>query len=120
MLDVIIDSAGSKSSSSDKSQISTEPVLGPQISAMDADLNADSVLDASAKVNDSSKPTPSGNKECQSQQVLSTLPRAELRLLCSLLALEGYDYGLMLCRLCQLFCLRFVNMPCFGVSSYHH
>lgn len=93
LLDVIIDSAGSKSSSSDKSQ-----VLGPHISAMEADVNTDSVtssaLDASPQVNESSKPTPSSNKECQAQQVLCDLPQAELQLLCSLLALEGYDNGL--------------------------
>lgn len=100
LLDVIIDSAGSKPSSSDKSQISTELVLGPQISAMEADVNTDSViisssLDASPKVDGSTKPTPSNNKESETQQMLSNLPQAELRLLCSLLALEGYDYGLM-------------------------
>ncbi|XP_061371769.1 E3 ubiquitin-protein ligase UPL1-like [Gastrolobium bilobum] len=99
LLDVIIDSAGSKSSSSDKS---TGPILGPQISAMEADGNTNSVissgLDAAPKVNDSSKPAPSGNKECETQQVLSNLPQAELQLLCSLLALEGLSdnaYGLV-------------------------
>ncbi|RYR42130.1 hypothetical protein Ahy_A08g038587 isoform B [Arachis hypogaea] len=85
LLDVIINSAGSKSSSSDKSQISTKPVLDSQISATDANT----VLDASSDVNGSSKSTSSGTKEGQSHQVLSTLPRAELRLLCSLLALDG-------------------------------
>lgn len=100
LLDVIIDSAGSKCNSSDKSCISTEPVLGPQISAMEADGNIDSIissgLDACPKVDDSSKPTTSGSKECESQQVLGNLPQAELQLLCSLLALEGYVYGPML------------------------
>ncbi|KAK7301089.1 hypothetical protein RJT34_11949 [Clitoria ternatea] len=96
LLDVIIDSAGSKSSSSGKSLISSsKPLLGPQISAVDADANADSRIlssgdDASTKVDDSSKATSSAiNKECESQCVLNNLPKAELRLLCSLLAQEG-------------------------------
>lgn len=102
LLDVIIDSAGSMSSSSDKSQISTEAVVGPQISAMEVDVNIDSVtssaLDASPHVHESSKPTPPSNKECPAQQVLCDLPQAELQLLCSLLAQEGYGYGYS-CRL---------------------
>lgn len=100
LLDVIIDNAGSKCSSSDTSHTSTGPVLAPQISAMEADVNTDSVissaLDACPKVDGSSKPTPSDNKECETQLVLGNLPQAELQLLCSLLALEGYDYGPML------------------------
>ncbi|OIV97840.1 hypothetical protein TanjilG_12597 [Lupinus angustifolius] len=103
LLDVIIDSAGSKSSSSNKSQISTELESAPQTSVMEADVNTDSVvishgLDASPKVDDSSKPTSSGNKESETEQVLSNLPQAELRLLCSLLALEGLSdnaYGIV-------------------------
>ncbi|XP_027904990.1 E3 ubiquitin-protein ligase UPL1-like [Vigna unguiculata] len=102
LLDVIIDSARSKSSSSDRSQISTEPVLGPQISAMEVDVNIDTVIssasEASPQVNESSKPTTSSSKECQAQQVLCDLPQAELQLLCSLLALEGLSdnaYGLV-------------------------
>ncbi|XP_004501671.1 E3 ubiquitin-protein ligase UPL2-like isoform X2 [Cicer arietinum] len=102
LLDVIIDSAGGKCSSSDKSHITTEPVLGPQISAMEADVNMNSVissgLDACPKADSSSKPTSSGNKECETQQVLGNLPKAELQLLCSLLALEGLSdnaYGLV-------------------------
>ncbi|KAE9603819.1 putative aminoacyltransferase, E1 ubiquitin-activating enzyme [Lupinus albus] len=103
LLDVIIDSSGSKSSSSDKSQIYTELESAPQTSVMEADINTDSVvissgLDASPKVDDSSKPTPSGNKESGTEHVLSNLPQAELRLLCSLLALEGLSdnaYGIV-------------------------
>ncbi|KAE9587087.1 putative aminoacyltransferase, E1 ubiquitin-activating enzyme [Lupinus albus] len=103
LLDVVIDSAGNKSSSSDKSQISTKPESGPRTSALEADMNTDSVvissgLGASPKVDNSSKPTPSGNKECETEQVLSNLPQAELRILCSLLALEGLSdnaYGIV-------------------------
>lgn len=104
LLEVIIDSAGSKSTSFDKTQVSTSELpSGPQISVMEADVNTDSGImtsgvDTSVKVVESSKPTTSGNdKKCESQIVLSNLPQAELQLLCSLLAQEGYDYGLMDC-----------------------
>ncbi|XP_020222235.1 E3 ubiquitin-protein ligase UPL1 [Cajanus cajan] len=92
LLDVIIDSAGNKSSN--KSLISTNP-SGPQISIVEADVNANSNIlpsgnDVSTKADDSSKPTSSGiNVECESHGVLSDLPKAELRLMCSLLAQEG-------------------------------
>ncbi|XP_057442422.1 E3 ubiquitin-protein ligase UPL1-like [Lotus japonicus] len=96
LLDVIIDSAGTKSNSSDKSLVSTsKPSSGPQISAVEVDVNTgsgnlSSGAGASTKIDDSSKPTTSGNNmECESQRVLSNLPQAELRLLCSLLAQEG-------------------------------
>ncbi|CAL0315575.1 unnamed protein product [Lupinus luteus] len=97
LLDVTIDSAGSKSSSSDKSLISTpNPSSGPQVSAVEANVNIGSGVmpsgvDTSNKVDDdSSKPTSSGdNVESESQRVLSNLPQAELRLLSSLLAHEG-------------------------------
>lgn len=120
MLDVIIESARSKSSSSDRSQISTDPVLGPQISAMVVDVNIDSATssapEASPQVNECSKPTASSNKECQAQQVLCDLPQAELQLLCSLLALEGYgydyDFRLQLILLSGIFsvCLNLVYL----------
>lgn len=104
LLDVIIDSAGGKCNSSEKSHISTEPALGPQISVMDEDVNTNSVtssgLDAHPNIDDSSEPTPSGSKECENQQVLGNLPQTELQLLCSLLALEGYDDYTYAYRLC--------------------
>ncbi|KAL2584822.1 hypothetical protein GLYMA_14G183000v4 [Glycine max] len=92
LLDVIIDSAGNKSSG--KSLIPTNPSSAPQISAAEADANADSnnlpSADDASKVDGSSKPTVSGiNVECELHGVLSNLPKAELRLLCSLLAQEG-------------------------------
>jgi len=115
LLDVIIDSAGSKSSPSDKSLISTpKPSSGPQISAVEAETNAGSG-DASNTVNDSSKPTPVDNIiESESQSVLSNLPQSELRLLCSLLAHEGYAYRPLLLDLCwSIFVSTFANMPSF-------
>lgn len=110
LLDVIIDSAGSKSSPSDKSLIpASKPSSGPQTSAVEAETKA--------IVDDSTKPTTSDNNmEYESPRVLSNLPQAELRLLCSLLAQEGYAYG---CRF-VLFCLCFVNMPIFCLFIYHH
>ncbi|CAI8585799.1 unnamed protein product [Vicia faba] len=96
LLDVIINSAGSKSTPSDKPSISTsQSPPGPQISAVEAETNTGSdtltsMADAPTTVNDSSKPTPvDNNMESESQRVLSNLPQSELRLLCSLLAHEG-------------------------------
>ncbi|XP_054788719.1 E3 ubiquitin-protein ligase UPL2-like [Prosopis cineraria] len=96
LLEVIIDNAGSKSSSSDRLPSSTsEPSSGPQISAMEADANADpgvssSGLDKLTNAVDSSKSKASGHpEESETQRVLSSLPQEELRLLCSLLAQEG-------------------------------
>lgn len=113
LLDVIIDSAGNKSS--DKSLISTNLPSGPQISAVEADVNADSNIlssgdDKSTDVEGSSKPTSSGHKvECDSHGVLSNLRKAELRLLCSLLAQEGYVIGLCLLSAFLHFCVPFHN-----------
>ncbi|XP_058747804.1 E3 ubiquitin-protein ligase UPL2-like [Vicia villosa] len=96
LLDVIIDSARSKSTPSDKPLILTsQSPPGPQISAVEAETNTGSdiltsMADASTTANDSSKPTPvDNNMESESQRVLSNLPQSELRLLCSLLAHEG-------------------------------
>ncbi|CAL0307794.1 unnamed protein product [Lupinus luteus] len=96
LLDVIIDSAGSKSSSPDKFQISaSNPSSGPQISSPDANVNTDLVLmpsgvDTSNEIDGSSNLTSSDhNMETESPRVLSNLPQAELRLLSSLLAHEG-------------------------------
>lgn len=113
LLDVIIDSAGNKSS--DKSLISTNPSSAPQISAVEANANADSNIlssvDDASKVDGSSKPTVSGiNVECELHGVLSNLPKAELRLLCSLLAQEGYAFWPMLVA----------NKASFCVSIHHH
>ncbi|KAI9097596.1 hypothetical protein K1719_025367 [Acacia pycnantha] len=96
LLEVIIDNARSKSSSSDKLPSSTsEPSSGPQASALEADASTDpgvtsSGLDKSTNAVDSSKCNTSGHlEESETQRVLSSLPQEELRLLCSLLAQEG-------------------------------
>jgi E3 ubiquitin-protein ligase HUWE1 len=43
----------------------------------------------------SAKPTSGANSESDAQIILLNLPQAELRLLCSLLAREGYDVTLI-------------------------
>lgn len=104
LLEVIIDSAGSKSSYEKPRVPASEPLSGPQTSAIDADVHMDSGImssgvNASVKVVESSKATSSGtDKEYESQRVLSNMPQAELKLLCSLLAQEGYDYELMIVK----------------------
>ncbi|XP_021283908.1 E3 ubiquitin-protein ligase UPL2-like [Herrania umbratica] len=98
LLDVIIDHVERKPRPSEKSRASsTEQIPASQISMSDADITAEK-HDA-AEVADSSTPSTSGvSNECDAQTVLTNLPRAELRLLCSLLAREGLSdnaYGLV-------------------------
>lgn len=94
---MVIDNAESKSSSSVKSRASIpEPVSGPQNLTSEAEMNAESggpstEAGTSTRVVDSSKSSTSGTEnECDASTVLLNLPQAELRLLCSLLAREGY------------------------------
>ena len=97
LLDVIIDYAERKPLSSEKSRASsTEQVPASQISMSDVDISAENrdgpseVAESPLKTADSSTPSTSGvSNECDAQSVLTNLPRAELRLLCSLLAREG-------------------------------
>ena len=97
LLDVIIDHAESKPLSSEKSRASsTEQIPALQISMSDAGINAGNrdapseVAESPLKTADSSTASTSGaSNECDAQSVLTNLPRAELRLLCSLLAREG-------------------------------
>ncbi|CAK9186569.1 unnamed protein product [Ilex paraguariensis] len=97
LLDVIIDNAEVKPSSSDEPKASAaEHSSGLQLSTSNAEINTgsggmSSYSDAtSSKADDTSKPSFSDvNKECDTQAVLLNLPHAELRLICSLLAREG-------------------------------
>lgn len=101
LLDVIIDKAESKQSSNVKSDTSvSEHPSGPQLLTSDAEMNTESggttVVGTSTKTVDSAVPSTSGaDNECDAQTVLLNLPQAELRLLCSLLAREGYEYVLL-------------------------
>ncbi|XP_043712175.1 E3 ubiquitin-protein ligase UPL1-like isoform X2 [Telopea speciosissima] len=95
LLDVVIDNAENNSSLSNKSGVSpVEQTSGSQI--QDAEINvssggSSSVGDVkSSKTDECLEPPVSGtNNECDTQLVLFSLPQAELRLLCSLLAREG-------------------------------
>ena len=97
LLDVIIDYAERKPLSSEKSRASsTEQVPASQISMSDADISTENrhapseVAELPFKTSDTSTPSTSdASNECDVQSVLTNLPQAELRLLCSLLAREG-------------------------------
>lgn len=98
LLEVVINKAESKSSLSDKSGAAPEQPSAPQNSTSDTEINTEAggapsgVAVSSSTAVDSSKPTTSSaNNEYDTQSVLLNLPQAELRLLCSLLAREGYD-----------------------------
>lgn len=96
-MEVIIDNAESKSVS-DKSRASaSEQPSGPESVMSDVGISGEfgqisSDVAASSKDVDISKLSTSGaRKEFDTQAVLFNLPQAELQLLCSLLAREGYD-----------------------------
>lgn len=91
LLDVVIDNAGTKSDSSSKTGLSTsEQQPGPTVSVMNTDSGTISVANAGSEVNESTKPSTScASEPCDGLSVLLTLPQADLRLLCSLLATEG-------------------------------
>ncbi|PSS17338.1 E3 ubiquitin-protein like [Actinidia chinensis var. chinensis] len=98
LLEVIIDNAESKSSlSTNESGVSAvERAPGLQISTPDVEINAGSSAISSSSDVTSSKPDVSSKSsgfsvdaKCDNQTVLDSLPQAELRLLCSLLAREG-------------------------------
>lgn len=97
LLDVIIDNAENKSSSSSKLVASSTEQPSGQISVSDTEMNTESSgipsgagIASPPKADDSSRPTTSGaHLECDTHSVLVNLPQSELRLLCSLLAREG-------------------------------
>ncbi|XAR48483.1 Ubiquitin--protein ligase [Bertholletia excelsa] len=97
LLEVIIDSAESKTGSSTESGVSAmEQTPGLEMSPSDAEIHTGSNVRSSvseissSKLDDSSKPSVSGSDaECDTQLVLHNLPPSELRLLCSLLARDG-------------------------------
>lgn len=98
MFDVIIDNAEIKTNSSDDPGPSVAEQPSGQISTTDAEINTgfggtSSGSDArSSKADENLKlSVASSKKELDSENVLRNLPQAELRLLCSLLAREGYD-----------------------------
>lgn len=91
LLEVIIDNAENKTSLTDKSEAATEKPSAPQNSSSDAEMNTEAGTTTSGVAGSSSaKPASGANSESDAQIVLLNLPQAELRLLCSLLAREGY------------------------------
>jgi len=99
LLDVIIDNAGSKSNSPSKPGLSTqEQQPGTDVTSTDVEMNTDAVaisseVNAGSKVDESTKPSTSGVCEPHdAMTILLNLPQADLRLLCSLLATEGYNF----------------------------
>lgn len=129
LLEVIIDSAECKPSLSDKSGAAIEQPSAPQNSSSDSKTNmevgsASSGVAASSSVAiDSSKTmAPGANNECDAQSVLLNLPQAELRLLCSFLAREGYDVVLdmwsILCVLLYTCISLFINFFLLFCYSY--
>ncbi|KNA10493.1 hypothetical protein SOVF_143570 [Spinacia oleracea] len=97
LLDVIIDNAGSKSSSikpglptpEQQSGSSEAPTTDAEMQTTDSGA-ASSEANAGSKVDESIVPSVSGSSEAyDAKTVLLSLPQADLRLLCSLLATEG-------------------------------
>jgi E3 ubiquitin-protein ligase HUWE1 len=93
LLDVIVDNAESKPSSSDEpgASVTDGPVAGAEaelVTGSGATLSGSDAIKSTQP--EDSKPSSSGaNTEPDGQNVLINLPHAELRLLCSLLAREG-------------------------------
>lgn len=125
LVEVLVDNAESNSPNK-----SAESTTEQQIPTSDAGMNTEShgapsgVSVSSSNVVDSSKPTTSGaNDECDAQNVLLNLPQAELRLLSSLLAREGYERTSLslelLLGVTMLVCLlvRAHYFNCFYLSS---
>ena len=96
LLDVIIDNAERKLPEKSGVSITEQPSV-PHVSTSDAEMNTEPggpSVDGGTQSNvvDSSKPSTSGaDDECHTESVLLNLPQTELRLLCSLLAREGYN-----------------------------
>lgn len=102
LLEVIIDNAESKSNVSEQSAPSTaEQPAALEVSSSDAEVNAESGgvssgVGTSSNIGAYSKTTASAtDSEFDSHIILANLPEAELRLLCSLLAREGYELALI-------------------------
>lgn len=97
LFDVIIDNAESKPISSDEPGPSATEQVSGQIATLDAELNTGSGGTSSgadvksSKADEAPKLSVRGSEtELDYDNILRNLPQAELRLLCSLLAREGY------------------------------
>lgn len=95
-MDVVIDNAEKRSYSSDGPVASPSQQSDPQVSTSGAEMN---VVSASASAEGTSTTTGSSSdadRHQTAQTVLNNLPKPELQLLCSLLALEGYTEFMLL------------------------
>lgn len=92
LLEVIIDNAESKRTVETAGPSIAEP-SGSQVSVSDVEMNAESggitSVGASSSMVDTVKKS-TEKSETDAQAILLNLPQSELRLLCSLLAKEGY------------------------------
>lgn len=105
LLDVIIAESKSNSSDEPESSVPHQRQTGPHISAQDAEMNITTAA-TMPEVDNSSKISSSGvenENETGSLNVLNNLPQAELCLLCSLLAKEGYVVYLSTAILSHIF-----------------
>lgn len=111
LLDVVI--AESKSNAADEPETSVpQQQSAHQISTSDAEMNTGSEAIIS-EVDESSKASSSGVESGSGAlHVLLDLPQAELRLLCSLLAKEGYVVH-------SLYSYLFLYVLCSGGKTYY-
>lgn len=124
LLAVIIDSA--ESNLPDKSRACAKEQTAAEIPEADARKNsATQIISSGVSVSlpsavDPSRSISSGtNDECDVQSVLLNLPQAELRLLCSLLAREGYDIETLsttLLTVCMLAWIPYATVPFLIIS----
>lgn len=87
LLDVVIDNAEKRSYTSDRPMASPSQQPDPQVSTSDAEMNVVSASGEGTSTATASSPDADGHQSAQ--VVLNNLPKPELQLLCSLLALDG-------------------------------
>lgn len=95
LLEVIVDNAERKESSPEKSVVSGTVPSAPEVPTLETAHTESVAMSPGVGVTsvklDSEKPSTSAEKdENDAHSILANLPQAELRLLCSLLAKEGY------------------------------
>lgn len=89
LLEVVMVNADNDSDQSGKSEASPDKPSGSESTMQDAHDNANAA-GSSAAIDHETKPEAANSGESSLRAVLLSLPQAELRLLCSLLAREGY------------------------------
>lgn len=122
LLEVIIDNAESRSNTSEEpGQSSSDLPTAAPVTNSHAEINTNSdgissridVASSSKAEEVSQQPLNSNeDRETDSQSVLTNLPQEELRLLCSLLAREGYESFEFYCLLLLHIFLHVLHMYC--------